>query len=39
MALYKAGKADLGKTHLRQALDAKVEFPGIDEARKVLGQG
>jgi Flp pilus assembly protein TadD len=39
MALYKTGKVGQAKQHLKQALEAKVEFPGLDEARKIMAQG
>jgi tetratricopeptide (TPR) repeat protein len=39
MALYKTGKVDQAKQHLKQALEAKVEFPGLEEARKIMAQG
>jgi hypothetical protein len=39
MALYKKGNVDLAKKHLKQAIEAKVEFPGIDEARRIIAQG
>jgi len=39
MALYKSGKVDLAKTHLRRAVEAKVEFPGLAEARRIAEAG
>jgi tetratricopeptide (TPR) repeat protein len=39
MALYKTGKLDEARRHLKQALEAKVEFPGVEEARRIVGQG
>jgi Flp pilus assembly protein TadD len=39
MALYKTGQVDQAKRYLKQALEAKVEFPGLDEARKIMAQG
>ncbi len=36
MALYKAGKTAAAKTHLERAVVKGAEYPGLDEARKVL---
>jgi tetratricopeptide (TPR) repeat protein len=36
MALYKHGDTSNAKAHLRKALEAKVEFPGIEEARRIV---
>jgi tetratricopeptide (TPR) repeat protein len=39
MALHRKGDLAMAKPHLQKALDAKVEFPGIDEVRKILTAG
>jgi predicted Zn-dependent protease len=39
MALFKAGKADDGKALLKKALETNANFPGAEEARKIVGQG
>ena len=38
MALYKQGDKKTAKTHLQLAVDAKVNFSGIEEANGVLGK-
>jgi tetratricopeptide (TPR) repeat protein len=39
MALHRKGDLAMAKPHLQKALDAKVEFPGVDEVRKILAAG
>jgi tetratricopeptide (TPR) repeat protein len=39
MALYKAGKADDAKPLLKKALEKNSNFPGAEEAKKIVGQG
>ncbi|MFN0039966.1 MAG: tetratricopeptide repeat protein [Burkholderiales bacterium] len=39
MALHKKGDVSAAKLHLQKAVDAKVEFPGIGEAKKILSAG
>jgi hypothetical protein len=39
MALHKNGKQDLALPHLKQAIDAKVDFPGVEEARRIVSPG
>jgi hypothetical protein len=39
MALFKAGKAEDGKALLRKALDRNANFPGAEEAKKIVGAG
>jgi tetratricopeptide (TPR) repeat protein len=38
MALHRAGESARARDHLRRALEAKTEFPGIDEARSIVGR-
>ncbi len=38
MALYKQGDAKSAKTHLQLAVDAKLDFPGIEEANGILAK-
>ena len=38
MALYKQGDMKSAKTHLQLAVDAKVNFPGIEEANNILAK-
>jgi hypothetical protein len=38
MALYKQGDVKSAKTHLQLAVDAKVNFSGIEEANGVLAK-
>ncbi len=39
MALYRKGDLGPAKAHLQKALEAKIEFPGIEEARQILAAG
>ncbi len=39
MAYYRGGNADLAKRHLQEAIAAKVNFPGLDEAKKIVSRG
>lgn len=39
MALLKRGDDKAAREHLRRAVESKATFPGIDEAKKILGQG
>ena len=39
MALYKKGDLTAAKPHLQKAIEAKAEFPGIEEARQILAAG
>jgi tetratricopeptide (TPR) repeat protein len=38
MAYYRNGNADLAKRHLQEAIAAKVEFSGLDEAKKTVSR-
>jgi tetratricopeptide (TPR) repeat protein len=38
LALYKKGDMESAKTHLQQAVDAKVNFAGIEEAKEILAK-
>lgn len=38
IAFYKKGDLSSAKTHLQKALDAKISFAGIEEAREVLAK-
>jgi hypothetical protein len=38
VALYKQGDIKSAKTHLQLAVDAKVNFPGIEEANGILAK-
>ncbi len=38
MALYKQGDMKAAKTHLQLAVDAKLDFPGIEEANGILAK-
>jgi hypothetical protein len=39
MALHRKGDVAMAKPHLQKAVDAKVQFPGIKEAQKILAAG
>jgi tetratricopeptide (TPR) repeat protein len=40
MALYRNGNLEGGRSHLRRAVDtAKSEFPGLEDAKRLLAQG
>jgi Tfp pilus assembly protein PilF len=39
MALHRKGDVALAKSHLKKAVDAKIQFPGVEEAQKILAAG
>jgi tetratricopeptide (TPR) repeat protein len=39
MALHRKGDVAMARPHLQKAVDAKVQFPGIEEAQKILAAG